>query len=396
VRTTIVLVGALAVIAAGAWLYHSADGPTPAAGPGAGGPGGRGGAVAMAVETGLVTRNDVVASIAVVGNLIGAATVDIVPRVAGRLEAVNVRLGDRVTTGQPLAQVDDREIREQVNQSRANLEVNRATVAARENDLKVAESALTRARASFEGGLLSKQGLEDAEARHNSAVSQVTVAKAQLQSTQARLGELEINLANTTIRSPLDGVVGQRNLDPGAFAGANTAVLSVVSIGTVRLVANLIEKDFRRITQGADAVVEVDAFPGEQFHGHVSRIAPVFDPATRTATMEIEVPNADYRLKPGMYARVRLTAEQHANALTVPRDAIVDVDGRHGVYVLDQATAHFRELRTGISDGERVELVDPLAEGTRVVTTGALALRDGDRVTLATKDAGREAGANGL
>jgi RND family efflux transporter MFP subunit len=395
VRTAIVLVGALAVVATGAWLYRSGDAATPAATTGSGS-GGRGSATAMAVETGLVTRDDVVASIAVVGNLIGAATVDIVPRVAGRLEAVNVRLGDRVTTGQPLAQVDDREIREQVNQSKANLEVNRATVVARENDLKVAESALTRARASYEGGLLSKQGLEDAEARHNSAVSQVTVAKAQLQSTQARLDELEINLANTTVRSPLDGVVGRRNLDPGAFAGTNTAVLSVVSIGTVRLVANLIEKDFRRITQGADAVVEVDAFPGEQFQGHVSRVAPVFDPATRTAAMEIEVPNPGYRLKPGMYARVRLTAEQHDNALTVPRDAVVDVDGKHGVYVLDGTTAHFRELRTGISDGERVELVDPLAEGTRVVTIGALALRDGDRVTLATEDAGRAAGVNGL
>jgi membrane fusion protein (multidrug efflux system) len=108
------------------------------------------------------------------------------------------------------------------------------------------------------------------------------------------------------------------------------------------------------------------------------------------------VPNPGYRLKPGMYARVRLTAEQHENALTVPRDAVVDVDGKHGVYVLDQATARFRELRTGISDGERVELLDPLAEGTRVVTIGALALRDGDRVTLATEDAGRAAGANGL
>jgi RND family efflux transporter MFP subunit len=394
VRTAIVLAGALAVAATGAWLYRSGDAaPTAATG---GGPGGRGAATAMAVETGLVSRDDVAASIAVVGNLIGAATVDIVPRVAGRLEAVTVRLGDRVTTGQPLAQVDDREIREQVNQSKANLEVNRATVVARENDLKVAESVLTRARASYEGGLLSKQGLEDAEARYNSAVSQVTVAKAQLQSTQARLGELEINLANTTVRSPLDGVVGRRNLDPGAFAGTNTAVLSVVSIGTVRLVANLIEKDFRRIAQGADAVVDVDAFPGEQFRGHVARVAPVFDPATRTATMEIEVPNPGYRLKPGMYARVRLTAEQHDNALTVPRDAVVDVDGKHGVYVLDGTTARFRELRTGISDGERVEIVDPLAEGTRVVTIGALALRDGDRVAVATEDAGRAAGANGL
>jgi RND family efflux transporter MFP subunit len=325
----------------------------------------------------------------VVGNLVGAATVDVVPRVAGRLESVNVRIGDRVGKGEQVAKVEDREIREQVNQSEANLEVNKATIVSRENDQKVAESAFERARTSFEAGLLSKQGLEDAEARYNSAVSQVTVAKAQMQSTQARLDELKINLANTNILSPLDGVVGKRNLDPGGFAGANTVIVSLVDINTVRLVANLVEKDFRRVGKGAQAVVEVDAFPGEQFTGQVSRVAPVFDPATRTASMEIEVPNPGYRLKPGMYARVKLTADRHPDALTVPRDAVLDLENRHGVFVLDGDTARFKEVRTGLSDGVHVEVLDGLAEGTRVVTVGALALRDGDRVQLSTSEGGR-------
>ena len=112
--------------------------------------------------------------------------------------------------------------------------------------------------------------------------------------------------------SPVDGFVSKRNLDPGAFAGANTVILSVVDISTVRMVANLVEKDFKRVQPGVEAVVEVDAFPGESFRGQVSRVAPVFDPATRTASMEIEVPNPGFRLKPGMYARVRLTADRRA------------------------------------------------------------------------------------
>lgn len=343
----------------------------------------------MTVETALVSKAEMVDYITVVGNLIGEATVDVVPRVAGRIETVHVKLGDRVTRGQTVAKMEDRAIREQVNQVRANIEVNQATVAARKNDLTVAKNALDRARTSFERGLLSQAGLEDADARHNSALSQVIVAEAQLVSTQARLDELTVTLTDTNVVSPVDGFVGRRNLDAGAFAGANTVILSVVDIGTVRMVANLVEKDFRRVQSGAQALVEVDAFPGEQFGGQVSRVAPVFDPATRTATMEIQVPNPGFRLKPGMYARVRLTAERRTDALTVARSAVVDVQGRRGVYVLEDNVARFREVQTGIADTERIEIASGLPEGTRVVTTGALAIRDGERIAVAGAGGGQ-------
>jgi RND family efflux transporter MFP subunit len=269
---------------------------------------------------------------------------------------------------------------------------------ARENDAKVAQNNLDRAKTSFERGLLSQASLEDADSRYNSAVSQVVVAKAQLVSTQARLDELTVTLNDTNVVSPVDGFVGRRNLDSGAFAGANTPILSVVDIGTVRMIANLVEKDFKRIERGAQAIVEVDAFPGENFTGVVSRVAPVFDPATRTATMEIEVPNPGYRLKPGMYARVRLTAGRKANALTVPRTAVIDVGNQRGVYVLDGDIAIFTPLEIGLTDLERVEVLSGVTEGARVVTTGALAIRNGERVTVSggrTGGGGRRGAAGG-
>lgn len=404
-------VAAVALVGGGVWYFRSDSGGAapapgtaaagaPAAGrAGGGGRGGRG-AVPMTVDIGTVGRSEVVDSVTVVGNLIGQATVDVVPRVAGRLEAVYVQLGDRVTRGQRVAKLEDRAISEQVNQVRANIEVNRATLEARKNDVTVAANSLERARTSFERGLVSQQALEDAEARYSAALSQVQVAQAQLVSTQARLDELSVSLADTNVLSPVDGFVGRRNLDPGAFAGANTVILSVVDIGTVRMVANLVEKDFRRVAAGAPAIVEVDAFPGERFTGHVSRVAPIFDPATRTATMEIEVPNPGYRLKPGMYARVQLTTERKPNALTVERAAVVDLQGRRGVYVVgEDDVATFTDVQTGVSTGDRVEILDGVTEGTRVVTTGALAIRDGERVLAASAaragGAGQRGGAGG-
>jgi RND family efflux transporter MFP subunit len=396
-RVALVLV-LLVALAGGTWyLYGPND---TAAAPASGAPEGRGGAgrgrgaVAMTVETAAAGRHEITDFITVVGNLVGDATVDIGPRVAGRIEAVHVKLGDRVERGQVVAKVEDRELRQQISQVQANLELNKATVVARENDVKVTAAAFERARMTEERGLISKAALEESESRQNSAASQVTMAQAQLAATLARYEELKITLSNTSVLSPVDGFVGRRNLDPGAFAGTNTAILSLVDISTVRLIANIVEKDFKRVERGADAVVEVDAFPGERFTGQVSRVAPVFDPATRTATIEIEVANPGFRLKPGMYARVRLMAEHRADALTVPRPAVVDVGGRRGVYLVDGENARFRDVRTGLSDDERIEILEGVEEGAVVVTTGALAIRDGERITTAA--AARRGGEPGV
>jgi RND family efflux transporter MFP subunit len=172
------------------------------------------------------------------------------------------------------------------------------------------------------------------------------------------------------------------------------------------MVANLVEKDLSRVPAGTQAAVEVDAFPGQGFTGRVSRVAPVFDPQTRTAEMEIEIPNGDFRLKPGMDARVRLTVGLRPDALTVPSNALVTVEGRPGVFVAappsdgpsrgsDGAAAGpaslvvtFHPVETGIRDVDRIEIRSGLEEGARVVTTGAGALKNGDRVLAAATRAG--------
>lgn len=403
------LIAALVLAAAAGGTYYylkmgagsgTATGTAAAATParGGGAPGGGRGAAPMTVDTAPASRQEIIDYVTVVGNLIGESTVDVAPRVNGRIESINVRLGDRVTKGQVIAKMENFDVREQVKQAEASLELARATARQREFDLKASQTTLERQKNLYDRQLQTKQTLEDAEARYNASMAQVDVAKAQVMQTQARLDELKITLGNTTILSPSEGFVGKRNLDPGAFAGANTAVVSIVDISSVRLVANLVEKDFRRVTPGIEAQVEVDAFPGEKFSGKVSRVAPVFDSATRTATMEIEVPNPGYRLKPGMYARVQLTVDRRPDALAVPRAAVVDVEGKRGVYLVDDGNvARFAPVRTGLQDAVRVEILEGLNEGQRVITTGAMALRNGDRVQLlnAGRGGGRRGGGSG-
>jgi RND family efflux transporter MFP subunit len=386
------------VALAGVMVFRG-NGSQTAARPGAPG-GGAGGNMApapMTVELATTRRETVSERITVVGNLIGAATVEIVPKVSGRLQSISVKLGDRVSKGQTIARVEDQEVREQVRQAEASFEVARATIRQREADLKFAETNLDRSRSLFQRELLPRQSLDDVEAQYQAAVAQLDLSRAQFQQAQARLDELRITLANTTVPSPVDGFVAKRNLDAGGYASPNSPIASVVDISTVRLVANLVEKDMKRVQAGTEAAVEVDAFPGEIFDGRISRIAPVFDPATRTAEMEIEVPNRTGRLKPGMYARVLLTVGTRQNALVVPRNAVVDVEGKRGVFVPQENRAQFREVATGLQDETRVEITGGLSEGTRVITTGALALRNGDPIQLAgaRPQGGRPTGTRG-
>jgi RND family efflux transporter MFP subunit len=361
----------------------------------------------MPVEFATVKRAPVAEQILVVGNLIGAATVEVVPRANGRLQVVNVKLGDPVRQGQIIARVEDSEIREQVRGAEASYAVAQASIRQREADLKLAQTNLDRSRSLFERQLLPQQTFDDVDARHQAAVAQLDLARAQFEQAKARLDELKITLTNTQIVAPVDGFIGKRYLDQGAFASTNAPVASVVDIRTVRMVANMVERDMSRVPVGTAANVEVDAYPGEIFKGRVSRVAPVFDPATRTAEIEIEVPNVGYRLKPGMYSRVQLTVSTRSDAITVPRNALVDLDGKSGVFVAaatekpegtrggagapaqEVMTAKFLQVEVGIRDGDAIEITKGLENGARVITTGANALKDGDRIVAANTGSGR-------
>jgi RND family efflux transporter MFP subunit len=367
-------------------------------GPGGGGfgPGGGGGGmrVPMTVELGSVTRGDVAAHLTVVGNLIGLQTVDIAPRTSGRLLSVNVQLGDRVRRGQVLAKVEDREIVEQVRAAEASQEVAKATIRQREADLKVAELNYERSKNLFQRQLLAKQALDDAESRYMAAVAQFDLSKAQLSQNDARLQELRINLQHTSVTSPVDGFVGSRSVDPGAMVSTNTAIASVVDISRLRLVVNVVERDLKLVNPGDLAAVEVDAYPGEKFSGKIARVAPVLDPATRTAQMEVEIPNTDSRLKPGMYARINLTVEERKGTLVVPKSAVVDFESKRGVWVPnDERRAVFSPVTLGIEGPEHVEILSGLKLGDKFVNAGAGAVRNNDQLVIAGEMSGDGAGA---
>ena len=300
---------------------------------------------------------------------------------------MNVKLGDRVRRGQLLAKLDDSEIVEQVRQAEASHKVAEATIRQREADLNLALTNVERSRNLYGRQLLPKQTLDDAEARYIAAVAQLDLSQAQLAQSAARLEELRINLANTNVVSPVNGFVGKRNVDPGAWVSQNAGVASIVDISRMRLVANVVEKDLRLVSAATRPIVEVDAYPGEKFSGQIARVSPVLDPGTRTAPMEVEIPNPHLPLEardvregqPRSRRRTsNVAARPQGRTRRFARGSAACLSGQRGQ---PRAVQAGEGRPRGQRAGARFSRALPRAN--KVISTGAGALRRNDQLAIA-------------
>jgi RND family efflux transporter MFP subunit len=189
-----------------------------------------------------------------------------------------------------------------------------------------------------------------------------------------------VRLDNTRILAPISGLVGKRHLDNGALVNPSMPVVSLVDLSTMVMEINAPEKDLVKIRPGLEAGIVLDAYPEQKFKGRVIRLSPILDPATRTGSVEIEVPNPKMMLKAEMFARVELDLGTRHNTLLIPREALVSHDQQRGVFKLQDETARFQPVDAGIIQGGEVEVISGLKEGEAVITLGVNLVKNGDKV----------------
>ena len=306
----------------------------------------------------------------------------------GYLSAVLVDRGDPVKQGQLLALVRPSELPDQLEAARGTLQQAQAQLSqARENR--------ARAGALAPDGVVSTQELQQSGTSLAQAEAAESAARASLQALAVRLGE-------TRLLAPLDGVVLQRRVDPGALVGPQTgAVLTVGRIDTLRIFVAVRERDAAQLRLGQSAAIEVDARPGETFSGQVVRLSPGFDPGTRTLEAEVHLKNPDGALRPGMYGRATIRTGLHPRALVLPEEAVQLVGEQRFVYVAVPAVspsaapagaapawkAERRRVTLGVDGGAWLEITQGVRPEDDVITAGIDALADGSPVR-AQRDAG--------
>jgi RND family efflux transporter MFP subunit len=249
---------------------------------------------------------------------------------------ISADLGDRVREGHVLARIEPAEEEERLEQARANLRIAEAALTQRRASLRIAETTASRTAALFEQNLVSRQQNDAVEADLEGARAQVQLAEAQVAQVRSALSSAEVELAATRVVAPFDGVVGRRYLDRGAFAAANAPVMSVVDLSTIKTTIALPERDAPFVAVGQPATVRVGSLPGVDFAGRVARVGAIFDPDSATTRAEVEVENAEGRLKPGMFATVTIALDDESEALLVPQAAVLEEEGRSWVFVVNE------------------------------------------------------------
>jgi RND family efflux transporter MFP subunit len=337
---------------------------------------------AVAVMTEPVQRKTMRREAEFTGSLMPASSFELAPKVAGRLDALHVNIGDTLRRGDLVAVLDNEEYALAVAQAAAELEVGRAHLAETRSGLDVAAREYERIRDLREQKVVSEAELDTAEAHYQAAEAKHEVAMAQIRQRQAALQSAEVRLSYTRIHATWrDGVderrVAERFVDEGAMLSVNDPVISVVDIKKVIAVVYVIERDFPEIRIGQTAVIAADAWPDRHFEGRIIRKAPVLREESRQARVEIEIDNSDELLAPGMFVRARLLFAVHEDAVAVPVSALLQRNGVQGVFLADtrDMRARFIPVRTGIVSRTEVEILAPEIDGL-VITLGQHLLED--------------------
>lgn len=184
------------------------------------------------------------------------------------------------------------------------------------------------------------------------------------------------------VDSPLTGTVGRVYLDKGANVVITTPVAFVVDMTNVEVHLDVVERYVPMLSEGQKAYVTVDAFPGRNFEGVVSKVSPVVDPQSRTAVIEITIPNQDQSLLSGMFAKIKLITKEHKDVCAIPADALLKEGEAEYVFVVEGERAKKKKVLTGVKEGDHVEIKDGLAVGEQVVVWGQHGLEDGQEVEI--------------
>jgi RND family efflux transporter MFP subunit len=330
------------------------------------------------------------------GNIEAITEAPILARANGYIKQRMADIGDRVHAGQPLAEIEAPEVDQQVRQARADLEQARAALEQALASYQQGRSNLELARVTAERwdtlaaeGIVPRQENDQYQAQYKAQTAGVQALDKAVAAQRSNVAAAEANLAGLNevqgyrvVKAPFDGIVTLRNVDVGALVNSgNTLLFRVAQTGRLRTYVNVPQTNASSIRIGQLASLSVSTLPGRHFPGAVARTAKALDPASRTMLVEVQVPNPDGALLPGMYAQVDLNSARPNPPLLIPGDAlIVRANGTEVALVRSDHTVHLQQIQIGRDYGDRLEIVSGLAVGDMLIANPGDAVVEGAKV----------------
>ena len=348
------------------------------------------------VEVVQVGRSSRTSELELPGNIQAITEAPLLARADGYLQRRMADIGDRVRSGQPLAEIEAPELDDQVHQAKANLQQARAALDQALANYTQGKSNMEFARVTAERwgrliarGAVSKQENDQYQAQYQAQTANlqaldkaIAAQRSTVLAAEASVARLEKLQGYLVVKAPFDGVITLRNLDAGALVNAgNTLLFRIAQTGTLRTYVNVPQANAGSIRPGQTAHLSVSNLPGREFTGAVARTANALDPNSRTLLVEVQVPNADGALLPGMYAQVDLSSTRTNPPMLVPSEAlIVRADGTGVALVRPDHTVHLQKIQIGRDYGDRLEVTGGLKEGDMIIPNPGDVAREGLKV----------------
>lgn len=317
---------------------------------------------AVPVEVAKAGRRSIAASYMGTAPLEARGEAQVVAKTSGIALRVFADVGQQVRAGQPLVQID---------RDRAALQVAQADAQVRK-----LEANYRRASQLVEQKMVS--------------VNDVDQLRYDLENARASLRLARLELSYGTVTAPISGVVAARSIKPGNLVQINTPIFTIVDTSRLEATLNAPEREIETLKAGQAVQLAVDALPGKTFEGRIDRVAPVVDAGSGTFRVVCTFDGGGL-LQPGMFGRIRIEYDQRANALVIPRTALLEDGNTPAVYTVRADKAARTTLKLGYVDGQWVEVREGLREGDPVVVAGKAALREGSAVQVIGAKAGTAA-----
>ncbi len=342
----------------------------------------------ITVGTTLPIRGDLDVRLSYTADIQPNQQVNLFSRVDGYIAKIHVDKGDLVKANQLLVEVDHTDYVHAVNRAKANLAAAQAEVMRQDANIRNAKLTLDRMQALIKDQFVSQQDLDTAQVNYDIAVAQLESQRAQVKQMEVALQQAETNLAYSYIRAPFASYIAERNLDSGAYVTSATAststfsrgILTLHEIEVVRTLIEVVEKDIPLVKIGQQAEVRAEAYPNRVFIGKVTRVVQALNRATRTMTVEVDLPNTDHTLKGGMFARVEVMVGTHPNAIQIPIDALTRLEDLQYVYVVRDGKAYQVPVEVGSRTENRIEITKGLTGTEQVIVSGKDLVSDGTPV----------------
>jgi RND family efflux transporter MFP subunit len=322
------------------------------------------------VNTVVIERRDLPLVVNAVGRLIANREVVLSAQVSGIVESYSVDTGDPATAEQTLVILDSKDYQLALNEARANLLSAQARYEA-------AQNAFQRAGQLLPDNVITPEYYEKIEADYKAAQAGVSQAEAVVDIQRRRFEK-------TVIKAPFDGLVIRRLVETGQNINIGDPVMAIADMRRMRVKIHVNEQDYVHLDHDDTVTVSIEAFPERSFPGQVDRIGVKADPQTNTFEVEVLVANPDLLLKAGLTATVNIVVDTVPDAILIPQGCVLFRENRKEVFVVtEDGKASVREVKLGRVEGSSVMILEGVAAGDRLVTTGSQYLKDGDRVTVA-------------